>query len=127
MKKTLIGLTLLASMAQPALAGSLENLERERANAVLTMLSPDISTSERLEKLEIAQYRLVDLERMVMRDDSIIGDTSPVVRVAFDNFDLTFLVHASTEQSLSVVDQWFDQVGLTTNAIMDAKAGRRGL
>jgi len=108
-----------------AAAGSLENLERERAILVETMLAPDMPAQQRAEKIAQSRTRLVDLERMVLRDGSLAGKATPVVRSAFENYDLTFLVHAATEKNLAMADHWLEQIGLTTNALMSARVGRR--
>ena len=80
-----------------AQAGTLENLERERAIMVETILDPSLTAVERQRKIVLSQNRLVDLERMVIRDKSLAGKNTPVVKKAFENYDLTFLVHASVE------------------------------
>lgn len=108
-----------------ALAGTVENLERERAIAIETLLTPDMSPAERQGSLEIARTRLVDLERMVLRDDGLRGRNTPAVRAAFQNYDLSFLVHASIEKNRSLIDHWLEQVGVTTNSLMSAQVGRR--
>ena len=54
-----------------------------------------------------------------------LGNTGPVVRRAFASYDLTFLTHAAAEQERSMLDLWLEQVGLTTDAVMNAKSGRR--
>ena len=64
------------SLQAPALADTLENLERERALALETLLSPDLSPVERENKIALSRARLVDLERMVMRDDSLKGNVN---------------------------------------------------
>ena len=114
-----------AGLAAPVSAGSLENMERERAIMIETMLSGDIDNIQRQGRLEIARTRLVDLERMVLRDKTLIGKNQPLVRAAFDNYDLTFVVHASVEKNRSVADHWLSEIGLSTQAIMNARAGRR--
>ena len=73
----------------------------------------------------MARARLVDLERMVLRDDSLQGKSTPAVRNAFENYDLSFLAHASVEQNRSMVDHWLEQVGVSTNSLMSARLGRR--
>ncbi len=108
-----------------ALAGTVENLERERAIAIETLLSPNMDPTERQSSLEIARTRLVDLERMVLRDGSLRGRNTPTVRTAFENYDLSFLVHASIEKNRSLIDHWLEQVGVTTNSLMSARIGRR--
>ncbi len=115
----------LMSATAAAQAGTVENLERERALALKTSLSPDMSPSERESSMEVSRARLVDLERMVMRDGSLKGRNTPAVRTAFQNYDLTFLVHASIEKNRSLIDHWLEQVGVTTNSLMSARVGRR--
>ncbi len=108
-----------------ALAGTVENLERERAIAIETLLSTNMDPAERQSSLEIARTRLVDLERMVLRDGSLRGRNTPTVRTTFENYDLSFLVHASIERNRSLIDHWLEQVGVTTNSLMSARVGRR--
>ncbi|MAE44059.1 MAG: hypothetical protein CMF63_03560 [Magnetovibrio sp.] len=111
--------------AGAARAGTLENLERERAIMVETILDPSLTAVERQGKIALSQNRLVDLERMVIRDKSLAGKNTPVVKKAFENYDLTFLVHASVEKNLSLMDHWLSQVGVSTKNVMDARVGRR--
>jgi hypothetical protein len=108
-----------------AVAGTVENLERERAIAIETLLSPNMDPAERQNSIEIARTRLVDLERMVLRDDGLRGRNTPAVRAAFENYDLSFLVHASIEKNRTLIDHWLEQVGVTTNSLMSARVGRR--
>jgi len=108
-----------------AQAGTLENLERERAILVQTLLSPTLTPQERADKIAVSKSRLVDLERMALRDESLTGLNRPVVRKAFDNYDLTFLVHASVEKKVGLMDLWLDQVGISTHSLMNARVGRR--
>jgi len=127
-KHTLIGLAtaaVLIGLAAPAGAGTLENMERERAIMIETMLSGDIDNTQRQGRMEIARTRLVDLERMVLRDKSLLGKNQPLVRAAFDNYDLTFVVHASLEKNRSIADHWLSEIGLSTQAVMNARTGRR--
>ena len=119
------GLALGVSLSGSATAGTVENLERERAIAVQTLLSPDMSPAERQSSLEVSRTRLVDLERMVLRDDGLRGRNTPTVRATFENYDLSFLVHASIERNRSLIDHWLEQVGVTTNSLMSARIGRR--
>jgi len=116
------GLVLATGFAR---ADTLDNLERERALLVEAMLDPALSPSDRQARIESEQRRLVDLERMVLRDDALKGKNTPTVRKAFANYDLTFLVHASMEKKVTLVDNWLDQVGISTNTLMAARKGRR--
>ena len=117
-------IALLAS-AGAAQAGTLENLERERAILVETLLSSTLSTAERQDKIAHSKHRLVDLERMVLRDKSLVGKNTPAVRKAFQNYDLTFLVHAAVEKQSTLMDHWMEQVGISTASLMNARVGRR--
>ncbi len=95
---------IVASFPGLAAADSLENLERERAILIEAMLDPALETAARQGRLESEQRRLVDLERMVLRDDTLKGKSTPTVRKAYSNYDLTFLVHASVEKKVSLID-----------------------
>ena len=121
----LMALTLGVLAATPAAAGSLENMERERAILIDAFLDPGVSPAERGQRVHTARTRLIDLERMVLRDDSLVGRNTPTVKRAFDNYDLTFLVHAAIEKDMAISDSWLEQVGLTTQALMAATKGRR--
>jgi len=124
LKLVLAGVLTLGAMSS-GYAGTLESLERERANLLNIMLSGDIGMQERQNKLSAYQARLVDLERMVLRDKSLVGKNTPIVRSAFANYDLTFLVHASIEKDRLLMDHWFEQLGLTGQNILNARVGRR--
>lgn len=130
MNKTKTGCALLVVLSatiftSAAGAGPLENLERERANVIRTIVDASISPAKRHEKLLSAQRRLVDLERIAIRDPKIAQQNTPVARLALDNYDLTFLVHAGVENRLTITDQWLDQLGLTNAALMTTRLGRR--
>ena len=117
--------TMAAVLAPSAMAGTVENLERERAILIDTFLNPEMTPAERQTRIATSKYRLLDLERMVLRDDGLIGRATPAVKRAFANYDLTFLVHASAEKDMSVTDNWLAQMDITTQAVMSAARGRR--
>ena len=114
-----------AIVSAPVRAGTIENLERERAITLETLLSPNMTQAERFAKVAVSEARLVDLERMVLRDKALDGRNTAAVRKAFANYDLTFLVHAATEKNLTVTDQWLEQLGLTSQNIMMGNRRRR--
>ena len=125
-KKLLACLAVAGVLATGAAqAGTLENLERERAILVETLLSPSLTPEERQDKVAVSKHRLVDLERMVLRDQSLVGKNRPVVRKAFENYDLTFIVHSAIESNQVLIEHWLDQVGVSTNTLMNARIGRR--
>ena len=117
-----IGAALAVTNAQ---AGTLENLERERALFVETFLDPGLSVAKRQQKIATSKARLIDLERMVIRDKSLEGRNTPTVRIIFANYDLSFLVHASAEKNVTVVENWLTQLGVTTQTIMTGNVGPR--
>ncbi|GAB6052786.1 hypothetical protein JCM17960_16060 [Magnetospira thiophila] len=115
----------LLALAPPAFADTLETLERERAVTVDLMLDPELTAPDRMGKLATAQRRLVDLERMVLRDESLRGKNTNTVRMAFKNYDVTFLAHGAVEKNRTMVDNWLDQFGVSTESLMAAHVGRR--
>jgi len=115
----------VAATGTAVVAGPLENLERERAILIDTFLDPELALGDRQAKVQIAEARLVDLERIVLRDDGVVGRNTPTVRRAFANYDLTFLVHASLENNTAIIDTWLGEVGVSTTALMAARQGRR--
>ena len=112
----------------PAMAGDvvlLKDLERERAALLGALLDPDRTAEERERYVRATARRLADMERILLRDDALLGDTSPLVRRAFADYDLTFLAHAAAEQDRSMLDLWLDKIGLDTDVVMNARPGRR--
>lgn len=120
-----VAAVMVLAIAGTVRAGSLENLERERAIMLETLLSGDIAAEERQGRVAMARTRLVDLERIVLRDRDLVGQDTPQVRAAFDNYDLTFLVHAAVEKGRSPVDHWLEEIGVSTQSVMTARRGRR--
>lgn len=122
---TAAALVLTAGLNIPAFAGSLENMERERALLLDSMLTSELTPDKRQAKVEMSRNRLIDLERLVLRDKTLLGKSTPSVRAAYENYDLTFLVHAATEHNRTLLDHWLNQVGVSTESLMNARIGRR--
>jgi len=114
-----------ALMAEHAQAGSIENLERERTILIENMLTPEMTAEERQAKMGIAKRRLIDLERIALRDKSLVGRNTPAIKRAFASYDLTFMVHASVEKNQSLADHWLEQVGITQQDVLSAVSRRR--
>lgn len=131
LRRTLFGSCLAAALlaftggSVTAEAGSLENMERERAILVATLLDSGLSADERHQKSDVALRRLVDLERIALRDPKLKNDTSAIVRRAFNDYDLTFLAHASIERGMGALDLWLERTGVSTARLMSARAGLR--
>lgn len=122
---TLLVASCLASQALASETRSIENLERERASLVSTITNPSIGAVERSQKIDVAKRRLLDLERIVVRDSRLTGSRSPIVRKAFANYDLTFLVNASAADKRNVTEFWLHQLGINTSSLLTARVGRR--
>ncbi len=125
LKTLLVSSCIVAAFSAAAEAGTLENLERERAQTVAYFLDSQLEPSERLARIEVSKRRLIDMERMVLRDKSLRGKTTPIVRRAFLNYDVTFMAHSATEKNLTMVDNWLDQFSVSTDTLMAAKIGKR--
>ena len=97
----LIITTFMLITAGTASAGSIENLERERALLIEMFLDPELEPTERQNRIAATKTRLIDLERMVLRDDSL------------------------TEADRAPFDIWMKQIGLTTAALESARIARR--
>lgn len=113
------------TLTNVAIAGPLENLERERAFFVGLITDVGLPPDIRQQRLGASAARLRDLERIVINSDELLGRNTPTVRRAFATFELTFLVHAAAEEGRSPVEHWFASVGLDTPALVDASVGRR--
>ena len=122
---TALAISASALMAEHVQAGSIENLERERTILVDNMLTPEMTAEERQAKMGIAKRRLIDLERIVLRDKSLVGRNTPANKRAFASYDLTFMVHASLEKNRSLADHWLEQVGITQQDVLSAVSRRR--
>ena len=128
MKKKFIPFALavfMASLSAPAFAGSLENLERERALTISYFMDSALSVEERHAKLDQQKRRLIDLERIALRDDSLRGQNNRTVRIAFENYDVTFMAHAASEADKTLVDHWLEQFNVSTDSLMAAQIGTR--
>jgi hypothetical protein len=122
---TAAALTVVIANTGAANAGSVENMERERAILLETFIAPDMTAKERHAKATLSQRQLIDLERIVLRDKSLIGRNTPAVTRAFSNYDLSFLVHASTERDLAIFDHWLQQIGISQQDVRNAIRRRR--
>ncbi|MEK9752898.1 MAG: hypothetical protein VW338_06765 [Rhodospirillaceae bacterium] len=121
----LAGAVALGTLSAQVQAGSIENLERERAIMIENLLTPELSAEERQAKLSVSKRRLIDLERIALRDKSLVGRNTPAIKRAFASYDLTFLVHASVEKNRDLTDHWLEQVGVTEQDVFSAVDRRR--
>ena len=127
MSKFIKTLTLILSLTvcSYANANSIETLERERAKILNLVLDKSISIGERKKRIEQTQMRLLDLERITINSKNINKNPSYQTIKAFENFDLTFLVHSSLENNKSLSVMWFEKLGLTTENLMNTRVSRK--
>lgn len=105
--------------------GSLKSMERQRALLVQTLLSHQLKPQQRRQKIARIQSALMHMESMVIRDDRLLGSRDARVQRAFQNYDQTFLVHASAEKGKALSLYWFESIGLNTQTILDTRIGWR--
>ena len=127
MSNLLKKLTILLSIiiCAQANANSIDTLERERAKTLNLILDKSISIGERKKRLEISKMRLLDLERMTINDKNINKNPNHRTIKAFENFDLTFLVHSSLEKDKPISLIWLEKIGLTTENLMSTRVTRK--
>ena len=106
-------------------ANSIDTLERERAKTLNLILDKSISIGERKKRLEISKMRLLDLERMTINDKNINKNPNHRTIKAFENFDLTFLVHSSLEKEKPISVTWLEKIGFTTENLMSTRVTRK--
>ena len=127
MKKAfLITLACFASlgMAATAQAGSIENMERERALIIGQILDPAMSSQMRWERMGYSKRRMADLERIALNDKTLQDSRKPSVLRAFREYELSFLVHAATESQRPITVHWLETMGLTTSDLMNARVSK---
>lgn len=111
--------------AKPNSLFTLENLERQRATLLNNLTTKQLNTYQREQETNNLIKRLVDLERMVLRDDRIATSNSIMAKKAFQNYELTFLVHAGSESKKSPIAHWLYSLKITDESIANSKAGAR--
>ena len=118
---SMLTLILLTTFLNPVLASSIENMERTRASLISTILDPNLKADNKQSKLLDLKLKLLDKERMVINDKKIIQNPSRYTIKAFEEFELSFLVHASVEKKVDITSHWFNEVGFTSNSLKNTK------
>ena len=124
MTRNIMQTCLIASavlISAPAVAGSLENLERERSIMVSLLLDADLNIAQRQEKIAFSKRRLTDLERIALNDKALRESRSPLVLKVFKNYEMSFLVHSAAESGHSMSTHWLEGIGLSTSDLMNAR------
>lgn len=130
LSKTLAAITVIISMTSNVNAKTnslftLENLERQRAALLENLTTKQVSFYQREQETKHLIKRLVDLERMVLRDDRIAASNSIMAKKAFQSYELTFLVHAGSESKKSPMAHWLYSLKITDESIANSRAGAR--
>jgi len=129
MSKLIKNLTIILSLTigsyAYANANSIDTLERERAKALNLVLDKNISIGDRKKNLQKSKMRLLDIERMTINSKDINKNPNHQTIKAFENFDLTFLVHTSLEKGKSLSITWLEEIGLTTENLMNTRITRK--
>ena len=124
MTRNIMQTCLIASavlICAPAVAGSLENLERERSIMVSLLLDADLNIAQRQEKIAFSKRRLTDLERIALNDKALRESRSPLVLKVFKNYEMSFLVHSAAESGRSMSTHWLEGIGLSTSDLMNTR------
>ena len=124
MNRNIMQTCLIASavlISAPAVAGSLENLERERSIMVSLLLDANLNIAQRQEKIAFSKRRLTDLERIALNDKALKESRSPLVLKVFKNYEMSFLVHSAAESGRSMSTHWLEGIGLSTSDLMNAR------
>ena len=111
-------------MTATAQAGSIENMERERALIIGQILDPAMSSQMRWERMGYSKRRMADLERIALNDKTLQDSRKPSVLRAFREYELSFLVHAATESQRPITVHWLETMGLTTSDLMNARVSK---
>ena len=125
MTRNIIQNCLVASailISAPAVAGSLENLERERSIMVSHLLNANLNVAQRQEKIALSKRRLADLERIALNDKALKDSRSPLVLKVFKNYEMSFLVHSAAESGRMMSTHWLEGIGLSTSDLMNARS-----
>ena len=127
MSKLIKNLTIILSLTigSYANANSIDTLERERAKALNLVLDKNVSIGDRKKNLEKSKMKLLDIERMTINSKDINKNPDYQTIKAFENFDLTFLVHTSLEKGKSLSITWLEKIGLTTENLMNTRITRK--
>ena len=124
MTRNIMQTCLIASavlISAPAVAGSLENLERERSIMVSLLLDANLNIAQRQEKIAFSKRRLTDLERIALNDKALRASRSPLVLKVFKNYEMSFLVHSAAESGRSMSTHWLEGIGLSTSDLMNTR------
>lgn len=130
MNKLLVLTTMLVAFSLTSHASEtshfvLKNLERERAALLNVLINEPLTVAERQSKVQSTYQRLVSSEQMALRYKQKEGEVSELAKQIFTQYDLSFMLHASSEKSHSVIEHWLKELKLSNQDIEQGWAGER--
>ena len=123
--KTMFTIIMIMSMFSGVNAETVENLERMRAKTLTVMFDKNISYDQRSEKVQNLKLKLLDMEKIVLNDNSLSNNPSNNTINAFENFNFTFLVHSSLEKDKPITINWLEELGFTSENLTRSKVFRK--
>lgn len=113
-RRGFLGLIAWAMLVTPGVAGPLDDLERARA-AVISgwLVATPGGEGDRL--------RLGFLERRFLDHAAVLGRSTPNIRRAFANLELTLLAETASRHDRPLMEVWLTAVGLATADILAAE------
>ena len=115
----------MISMFSVAEAKTIENLERVRAKTLETMFDKTITIKQRIENIQKFKMKLLEMEKIVLNDNTLSKNPSNYTIKAFENFNSTFLVHSSLEKDKPITVNWLEEIGFTSENLLKTKAYRK--
>lgn len=123
--KIMLTLMIMISMFSVAEAKTIENLERVRAKTLETMFDKTITIKQRTENIQKLKMKLLEMEKIVLNDNTLSKNPSNYTIKAFENFNSTFLVHSSLEKDKPITVNWLEEIGFTSENLLKTKAYRK--
>lgn len=123
--KIMLTLMIMISMFSVAEAKTIENLERVRAKTLETMFDKTITIKQRIENIQKFKMKLLEMEKIVLNDNTLSKNPSNYTIKAFENFNSTFLVHSSLEKDKPITVNWLEEIGFTSENLLKTKAYRK--
>lgn len=101
----------------------LKNLERERAELLNVLTRNDLAFAERQLKAKALLQRLATVERIALNADTT--ENNQLAQQVFASYDMSFLLHASTEKNQTIIEHWLSELELSDHDIEQGWAGER--
>ena len=123
--KIMLTLIMIMTIFSGAEAETVQNLERVRAKTLGIIFDKNLTISQRADKVKKMKMKLLDMEKIVLNDNSLSSNPSNYTIKAFENFNFTFLVHSSLEKDKPIAINWLEDLGFTSENLMSSEAYRK--